>query len=237
RKLRLIADGEGIEVPDAALALIARGGRGAYRDAESTLDQLASATGGTITVQDVLSLLGTVEDEVLFRLCDHVVDQDTAGALVFLEELSEQGQDLGRLVVDLLEHLRHLMLVQATGEAPDTLPVTEEARERLREQANQLGAPTVLRLIDLLHVAVEDMRQGGDPRLPLELALVKVTRPGSDLSRESLAFRLERLEQGRPAAAERLEEPASQEGAQPPPAAPTAEPPGPEPPGLEFGQL
>ena len=199
RKLRLIADGEEITVPDAALALIARGGRGAYRDAESTLDQLASATGGTITVQDVLSLLGAFEDEVLFRLCDYVVDADTAGALLFLEELSEQGSDLGRLVVDLLEHLRHLMLVQATGEVPDTLPVTDEARERLREQANQLGAPAVVRLIDLLHVAVEDMRQGGDPRLPLELALVKVTRPGSDLSRESLAFRLERLE--RPGAA------------------------------------
>ena len=53
----------------------------------------------------------------------------------------------------------------------------------------------MLRLIDLLHVAVEDMRQGGDPRLPLELALVKVTRPGSDLSRESTAYRLEQLEQ------------------------------------------
>jgi DNA polymerase-3 subunit gamma/tau len=196
RKLRLIADGEGITVPDAALALIARGGRGAYRDAESTLDQLASATGGTITVQDVLALLGAVEDEVLFRLCDQVVDRDTAGALLFLEQLSEEGQDLGRLVVDLLEHLRHLMLVQAMGEVPETLPVTDEARERLREQANQLTPPTVLRLIDLLHVAVEDMRQGGDPRLPLELALVKVTRPGADLSRESLAFRVEQLERG-----------------------------------------
>src|SRR6478735_4773788 len=194
RKLRLIADGEGIAAPDAALALIARGGRGAYRDAESTLDQLASATAGTITVQDVLSLLGAFEDEVLFRICDHVVDGDTAGVLVFLEELSEQGQDLGRLVTDLLEHLRHLMLVQATGNVPDTLPVTDEARERLREQANQLGEATVIRLVDLLAVAVEDMRQGGDPRLPLELALVKVTRPGSDLSRESLSYRLEQLE-------------------------------------------
>ena len=77
-KLRLIADGEGIDVPDSALALIARGGRGAYRDAESTLDQLASATGGAITLQDVLQLLGAVEDEVLFRLCDMVVDGDTA---------------------------------------------------------------------------------------------------------------------------------------------------------------
>ncbi len=117
----------------------------------------------------MLQLLGAIEEEVLFRLCDLVVDGDTAGALVFLEELSEQGQDLGRLVLDLLEHLRHLMLVQHTGEVPDTLPVTDETRERLREQANQLGAPTVIRLIDLLHVAVDDMRQGGDPRLPLEL--------------------------------------------------------------------
>jgi DNA polymerase-3 subunit gamma/tau len=198
RKLRLIADGEGIDVPDAALHLLARSGRGAYRDAESTLDQLASATGGTITVQEVLQLLGAVEDEVLFRLCDFVVDQDTAGALTFLEELSERGQDLGRLVTDLLEHLRYLLLVQHMGEVPESLPVTDESRERLREQANQLPPAAVVRLIDLLAVAVDDMRQGGDPRLPLELALVKVTRPAADLSRESVAYRLERLEAGAP---------------------------------------
>src|SRR3989440_4303162 len=209
RKLRLIADGEGIDVPDSALGLIARGGRGAYRDAESTLDQLAAATGGTITMQDVLQLLGAVEDEALFRLCDLVVDGDTAGALVFLEELSARGQDLGRLVTDLLEHLRHLLLVQHMSEVPDSLPVTDEGRERLREQANQMPQATVIRLIDLLAVAVEDLRQGGDPRLPLELALVKVTRPAVDLSRESLAFRLERLEQGQPQGGEKPREPAS----------------------------
>ncbi|HXK15233.1 MAG TPA: DNA polymerase III subunit gamma/tau [Gaiellaceae bacterium] len=201
--LRWIADGEEIDVPDAALALIARAARGAYRDAVSTLDQLASATGGAITVQDVLQLLGAVEDEVLFRLCDMVVGNETADALLFLEELSEQGQDLGRLVTDLLEHLRHLLLVQHMNEVPDSLPVTDEARERLREQANQLPVATVVRLIDLLAVAVDDMRQGGDPRLPLELALVKVTRPAADLSRESLAFRLERLEEGHTAAPEK----------------------------------
>ncbi|HEY6031433.1 MAG TPA: DNA polymerase III subunit gamma/tau, partial [Gaiellaceae bacterium] len=143
RKLRRIVDAEGLDVPDAALALVARGARGAYRDAESTLDQLAAATGGDVSVQSVLQLLGAVEEEALFRLCDLVVDQDTAGALLFLEELSEQGQDLGRLVTDLLEHLRHLMLVQHMGEVPDSLPVTEETRDRLREQANQLGRPTV----------------------------------------------------------------------------------------------
>ncbi len=195
RVLRRVADGEGFEAPDAALSLVARAARGSFRDAVSTLDQLASATEDKITVQAVLQLLGAVEEEALFRFCDLIVDRDTASALTFIEELSEQGQDLGRLVLDLLEHLRHLLLVQHMGEVPDTLPVTEETRERLHAQANQLGEPTVLRLCDLLAVAVEDMRQGGDPRLPLELALVKVTRPAADLSRESTAYRLELLEQ------------------------------------------
>src|SRR3954467_2247287 len=199
RLLRRVADGEGMDAPDAALGLVARAARGSFRDAVSTLDQLAAATGGAIAVQDVLQLLGAVEEEVLFRLCDLVVDGDTAGALLFLEELSEGGQDLGRLVTDLLEHLRHLMLVQhMDGEVPDSLPVTDEARERLRERANQLGPPTVVRLIDLLAVAVEDLRQGGDPRLPLELALVKVTRPAADMSRAAPSSRLDQLERGRP---------------------------------------
>src|SRR5205823_1980382 len=90
-----------------------------------------------------------------------------------------------------------------------------------------------LRLCDLLAVAVEDMRQGGDPRLPLELALVKVTRPGADLSAESMAYRLELLEQ--------------RGGSQPvgsdphrgsDPLEPTEEAPAPaEPPSLELEQL
>ena len=194
RVLRTVCEGEGFDAPDAALALIARGARGAFRDAVSTLDQLASATNGRITVQSVLQLLGAVEEESLFRLCDLVVDRDTAGALTFVEELAEQGQDVGRIVTDLLEHLRHVLLVQHIGDVPDSLPVTAETRDRLREQANQLSEPTVVRLCDLLAVAVDDMRQGGDPRLPLELALVKVTRPAADLSRESLAYRIEQLE-------------------------------------------
>jgi DNA polymerase-3 subunit gamma/tau len=194
RLLRRVADGESIEAPDAALSLVARAARGSFRDAVSTLDQLAAATEGKVTVQSVLQLLGAVEEEALFRLCDLIVDRDTAGALTFVEELAEQGQDLGRLVGDLLEHLRHALLVQHMGEVPDSLPLTEETRERLREQANQLTEATVLRLCDLLAVAVEDMRQGGDPRLPLELALVKVTRPAADLSSESLAYRVEQLE-------------------------------------------
>ncbi|HET8893060.1 MAG TPA: DNA polymerase III subunit gamma/tau [Gaiellaceae bacterium] len=193
-----VAEGEGIDAPPQALSLVARAARGSFRDATSTLDQLAAATENKVTVQSVLQLLGTVEEDALFRLCDLVVDRDTAGALTFVEELSEQGHDLGRLVSDLIEHLRHLLLVQHMNEVPESLPVTEETRERLRAQANQLGEATVIRLLDLLALAVDDMRQGGDPRLPLELALVKVTRPAADLSRESVAYRLEQLEQRGP---------------------------------------
>ena len=209
RLLRRVADGEKIDAPDAALSLIARSARGSFRDAVSTLDQLSAATDGQITVQGVLQLLGAIEEEALFRICDLVVDRDTAGLLNFIEELAEQGQDLARLVTDLLEHLRHLLLVQHLGEVPDSIPATPEALERLQAQANQLGEPDVMRLIDLLALAVDDVRQGGDPRLPLELALVKVTRPGADLSRQSLSFRLEQLETKLGAPAQRTSEPAA----------------------------
>jgi DNA polymerase III gamma/tau subunit len=132
------------------------------------------------------------------------------------------------------------MLAQHLGDVPETVATSEEARERMRAQARQLGEVTVLRLIDLLAVAVDDLRQGGDPRLPLELALVKVTRPASDLSRESIAFRLERLEQGAPVAAPAPKPPAGNAPDQadepgPEAAAPVRVPVGA--PGLELSQL
>ena len=239
--LRRVAEGEGIQAPDSALSLIARGARGSFRDAVSTLDQLAAATNNSIDAQAVLQLVGAVEEESLLRLCDMVVDRDTAGALLFVDELAERGQDLGRLVTDLLEHLRHLLLVQHMGNVPESLPVTEETRELLREQANQLPEPTVLRLIDLLAVAVDDIRQGADPRLPLELALVKVTRPQADLSRESLAHRVELLESrglvAAPPPARVEQAPAAVEGPPPSLSAPAAPPEPTDAPSIELSQV
>jgi DNA polymerase III gamma/tau subunit len=152
--------------------------------------------------------------------------------LTFLEELADQGQDLGRLVIDLLEHLRHVLLVQHMGEVPDSLPLTDETRERLRAQANQLSEATVLRLCDLLAVAVDDMRQGGDPRLPLELALVKVTRPAADMERESIAYRLEQLESRGPSSP--VQGPGPETGPEEPRPEPSAAA---GPPSIELAQL
>jgi DNA polymerase-3 subunit gamma/tau len=239
--LRNVCEGEGIDAPDSALSLIARGAGGSFRDAISTLDQLSAATSKKITVQDVLQLGTAVEEDTLFRLCDTIVDRDVAGSLVLVDEVSERGQDLAQLTRELLEHLRHLLLVQHLGHVPDSLPLTEESRDRLREQANQLPEPTVVRLIDLLGVVIEDERQGGDPRLPLELALVKVTRPQADLARESLVHRVEvlesRLHAGAPAAESWGPSPVPAPAAGP---APTEEAPAPEQPdarALTFEQV
>ena len=140
RKLRLIADGEEIDVPDAALALIARGGRGAYprRRVDARPARLGDRRRDHGAGRAAAARRGRGRGAVPPLRPSSSTATPPARSL-FLEELSEQGQDLGRLVIDLLEHLRHLMLVQHTGEVPDTLPVTDEARERLREQANQLG--------------------------------------------------------------------------------------------------
>ena len=174
-----IADGEGIEAPDAALSLVARSAT--RRVPRRRLDARPARGGDGEARSPCRRCCSCSARSRRRRSSGSATSSSTAtpaGALTFVEELSEQGQDLGRLVTDLLEHLRHLMLVQHLGEVPESLPVTEETRDRLRAQANQLGEATVLRLCDLLAVAVDDMRQGGDPRLPLELALVKVTRPG-----------------------------------------------------------
>ena len=201
--LRRVADGEGFDVPDAALALVARAAKGSFRDAVSMLDQLAAATSKSISVQAVLQPGAAVEEDCCSGSPTRSSTVTWRARSCSSRRLSERGQDLA-LTKQLLEHLRQLLLVQHVGHVPESLPLTEEARERLREQANQLPEPTVLRLVDLLAVVLEDERQGADPRLPLELALVKVTRPHADLARESLVHRIEvlesRLHAGAPAA-------------------------------------
>src|SRR5690348_3650511 len=93
--LSRVAEGEGMDAPPQALSLVARAARGSFRDATSTLDQLSAATEKQITVESVLQLLGTVEEDGLFRLCDLVVDRDPAGGLTLIGELSGQGDVLG----------------------------------------------------------------------------------------------------------------------------------------------
>jgi DNA polymerase-3 subunit gamma/tau len=229
--LNRIAVAESIEIDDAATLLIARAATGSFRDAVTTLDQLSTAGSMRIEAADVRALLGTADERSLFETIDLVAAGDAAGVLVHVDTLTEAGTDLASFTTGLLGHLRALFLTQQLGAPPSDLGLADEERERLAAQAASIPARAVVRLIDLLRDVIDEVREGGDPRLPLELALVKVCRPQNELALESLDQRLERLEQGAPA-------PAPAPAARPvptPPAPRAAEPdPEPEPPAAEV---
>jgi DNA polymerase-3 subunit gamma/tau len=233
--LRRIATAEAITADDEGLTLIARAARGSFRDAVSTLDQLATAVGGAITGEDARTLLGITEEATLLELVDLVAARDAGGALRKVDELVEQGQDLGQLVTDLLGHLRILMLARELGEVPASAPVSGETRAAIGTQATTLDPRLLVTLLDGLLAVLDELRDGGDPRLPLELVLVRAARPAVDRSIETILRRLDALEQGGPvgAAPAPAPTPASRPAPAPTPApapAPTRSAPAPAPP-------
>ncbi len=178
----------------AAVSLVARAASGSFRDAVSALDQLATSCSGPITVDDVRALLGTTDAGILFDLVDRVAAADAAGCLVAVDAQADAGADLGTLVTDLLAHLRLIFLQQQLGQLPAEAAVTDDERARVASQAERLEPATVHRLVDLLRAVLDDVREGADPRLPLELALVRTCRPAGDLTAEAFDQRLSRLE-------------------------------------------
>jgi DNA polymerase-3 subunit gamma/tau len=194
--LRRVCSAEGIEADDEALLLVARAAGGSYRDSLTTLDQLSTLTDGRITPGDVAALLDLVPDEAVAVLVDLVIAGDAGGVLRRLDALGGDGQDLGSLLGALLEHLRLLTLLQHTGELPSSAATTEDREAELRRQAAAMPTGETLRAIDLLAVAIAEIREGSDPRLPLEVALVKAARPQSERGLDALLARIERLEHG-----------------------------------------
>ena len=197
--LRRIAAAEGIEADEDALGLIARSARGSFRDAVSQLDQLATAGGGVVTATDARTLLGIVEEHVLRGIVDAAAARNAPAALRAVDELATAGQDLGQLVTDLLGHLRLLLLTRELGEVPASAPLADEARAALSEQAERVDERLVVTLLQGLLAVLDELRDGGDPRLPLELELVRAARPSTDRSIEAILRRLDALEVGGPA--------------------------------------
>ena len=130
----------------------------------------------------------------LFDAIDLVGAGDAAGLLRLVDDLAESGTDLAAFTTGLLGHLRGLFLTQQLGQPPLDLGLSDHEQERMREQAEAVTPRAVVRLIDLLRSVVDDVKEGGDPRLPLELALVKVSRPANELALEALDQRLSQLE-------------------------------------------
>jgi DNA polymerase III subunit gamma/tau len=228
--LRRIATAETIQIDDAAIQLVARAAAGSFRDGVTVLDQLSTASSGAIGADDVRSLLGTADEASMFRTLDLVAAGDAAGLLMFVDQLAESGTDLASFTTGLLGHLRGLFLTQQLGRPPADLALAPHEIEQLAAQAAAVSPRAVVRLIDLLREVVADVKEGGDPRLPLELALVKISRPQTELALEALDQRLSQLETGAPA--QPAPEPAAPApaAAAPPPPAPQPDPVAPAPP-------
>jgi DNA polymerase III subunit gamma/tau len=192
--VRRVSAAEGIEIEDGAVALIARSATGSFRDALGTLDQLVAFGGDRMTTDEVVELLGAADAELLFDTADALASQDAKAALEAVERLSRSGRDPGQFARDLVAHLRQLLVARATGEVPESFTVTVVQPERLAEQAKAIDDAKLMGAIDSLSAAVAAMREGDDPRLSLEVALLKVTTPSLDASREALLRRIESLE-------------------------------------------
>src|SRR5204863_7979477 len=192
--LRRVASEEGIEVPDAAVAMIARAATGSFRDALGTLEQLVTYGGREVKLEDVLEILGVADAELVLEAADSLVAHDPKAALLAVEKLSASGRDMTQFMRDLAGHLRHLFVVQTLGSVPDSFSVTAEHTDRLAAQAERLAQGEILRAIDLLAAALAAVKDGSDPRIQLEMALLKAVQPQADLSLQALLFRIEQLE-------------------------------------------
>ncbi|MGZ4256045.1 MAG: DNA polymerase III subunit gamma/tau [Solirubrobacteraceae bacterium] len=225
--LARVVEQEGIDVDHSAIALIARHATGSFRDALGTLEQLVTYAGGKrIEPADVLAVLGIADAEQLFAAVDAIIAANPAAALRAANTLAESGRDPGQVLRDLEVHGRELLTVQVLGDVPEELRVTVDRDRRLAEQARALPKTDAVRLLDLVSQALDATANGAQPRIQLELVLIKASAPEVDPSTAALLARIERLEEGMRSAAAPAPATAA---ASAPPAAPRAATPEPQP--------
>ncbi|HEU5253453.1 MAG TPA: DNA polymerase III subunit gamma/tau, partial [Solirubrobacterales bacterium] len=229
--LTRVAAAESITVEDGAVAMIARSASGSFRDALGTLDQLVAFGGENVELKDVLEMLGAADAELLFETIDAVVAEDPKQVLLGIERMARSGRDPSQFARDLLAHLRHLLIVQTTGEVPTTFVVTATDTGRMQAQAQAIQPANLIRTIDELADALTAVREGDDARMAVEIALLKAARPDLDPDTAGLLRRIERLEQGGsaraagPVAAGDPPSPATAQERVPPTTPPTADTP------------
>jgi DNA polymerase III subunit gamma/tau len=196
--VRKLCDLEGYTIDEGAVEAIVRAGDGSLRDTQSVLEQVLAFAGTEVTADAVAQVLGQTPAERVFETVERLGQRDLAGLLALVQGLLDEGHDLRRFTLELVQHLRDLLVLQVAPDRPDLVDATDDRRRRLQAQTATLPSETLLRAVDLLAETVAEQRQGS-PRLPLELALAKLAVPGADGDVAELADRVARLEAGAPA--------------------------------------
>jgi DNA polymerase-3 subunit gamma/tau len=204
--LRAVAQREGIAVSERALQDLARAAEGSVRDALSLFDQVLSfsPSGRELRDEDLPALLGLVDRELLARAADAIAGQDVVALLELVEGLAEYGADYRRFARELLLYVRELLVVKLAP--PDSRlldAIVPEERERLGRGAAAFSEEELLRIIDLLDEAGRELadKATDDPRVTLELVLIKLAQLRRLAPFAELVARVEALAGGAPAPA------------------------------------
>lgn len=193
-RMKYICEKEGIEADEKALNLIARNSQGALRDALSILDQCISFQGHTIRYNDVIELLGSVNIEQLFDLAESIIEENTKKSLQILNDFIVWGKDVRNLVNDLIDHFRNLMVCKISNDLDDIISLPEETIDLLKQQATTVDTNNLIRILNILSETQNAMKVSSNPRVLMEVTMMKIVQPMFDESKEALIKRIENLE-------------------------------------------
>ena len=180
--LKMVAQKEGIQYEESALAVIAEKADGGMRDALSIFDQAASFCQGNITYEKVIEDLNVLDSENYFRMIDLSIDNKVSDLMVLLNQLINKGFDGGLLVQGLAKHVRNVLMAKD----PQTLPlleVSEQQRERYQQQAQRADTRFLYQALRLMNQCDINYRQSSNKRLLVELTLIEIaqiTQPDDD---------------------------------------------------------
>lgn len=195
-RLRELADAEGIDAEDAALAYVARMADGSMRDALSLLDQCnAFYIGQRLKYENVLDVLGAVDTSVFGSLLKSICSQDVSGVIHLVDEIVMQGRDLAQFVVDFTWYLRNLLMVQSSGDLTDLVEASAERLEVMRQEASAIDASVLMRYIRIFSDLSGQVRYSTEKRVLVEVALIKLCHPAMERNLDAVLNRLAILEQ------------------------------------------
>ena len=192
-RLKLVAEKENLQLSDDGAMLIARIADGAMRDALSLLDRCSSYE-GVIDSTVVADSAGLAGREHIFALCDCILNEDTPKALETINTLYNDSCDMERLLLELTNHYRNLMVSKAIKDFRDMIICSENELEIIKRQSESTTLATIMRGIDVLTEATANMKQGANRRTVAELSIIRLCTPSLDTDINSLLDRISKLE-------------------------------------------
>jgi DNA polymerase III subunit gamma/tau len=196
KHLAEIAKKEKVKIDEAALYAIARGADGGMRDAESALDQLISFCGDKIAEADVLSMFGLAAERQILNLSGAVLAGEIQTALTELNELAQGGKDLGRLLSDLLNHFRNLLIFRVSRGDLNLLEVSEAEAAALKEQSAATNAESLTRILEVFADAELQLRDAASRKILIEIALLKAIEARNAVPIDAVLKQLNQLRGG-----------------------------------------